>query len=36
MPFFLAKGVRWFNVHVDTFTARDARQYTDLLNRNAP
>ena len=36
MPFFLAKGVRWFNVHVNTFIARGARQYTELLSRNAP
>ena len=36
MPFFLAKGVRWFNVHVNTFIARGARQYNELLSRNAP
>ena len=36
MPFFLAKGVRWFNVHINTFIARGARQYTELLSRNAP
>jgi len=33
MPSFIAKGVRWLNVHVNTFIARGARQYTDLLNR---
>lgn len=36
MPYFLAKGVRWFNVHVNTFIARGARQYTDLLARSMP
>ena len=36
VPCFLAKGVRWFNVHVNTFIARGARQYTELLSRNAP
>ena len=35
MPSFIAKGVRWLNVHVNTFIARGARQYTDLLNRCA-
>jgi 4-hydroxy-2-oxoheptanedioate aldolase len=34
MPSFIAKGVRWLNVHVNTFIARGARQYTDLLNRS--
>ena len=33
MPSFVAKGVRWLNVHVNVFIARGARQYTDLLNR---
>lgn len=36
MPYFLAKGVRWFNVHVNTFIARGARDYTDLLSRSMP
>jgi 4-hydroxy-2-oxoheptanedioate aldolase len=31
MPAFMAKGVRWFNVHVNTFITRGARQYADLL-----
>ena len=31
MPYFLGKGVRWFNVHVNTFITRGARQYTGLL-----
>ena len=31
MPYFLGKGVRWFNVHVNTFITRGARQYTELL-----
>ena len=34
MPSFIAKGVRWLNVHVNTFIARGARQYTDLLSRS--
>ena len=34
MPSFIAKGVRWLNVHVNTFIARGVRQYTDLLNRS--
>jgi 4-hydroxy-2-oxoheptanedioate aldolase len=35
MPYFYTKGVRWFNVHVNTFITRGARQYTDLLERSA-
>ena len=31
MPYFLSKGVRWFNVHVNTFITRGAHQYTELL-----
>ena len=31
MPYFLGKGVRWFNVHVNTFITRGACQYTELL-----
>lgn len=31
MPYFLNKGVRWFNVHVNTFITRGANQYTELL-----
>src|SRR5947208_3361029 len=27
MPYFYNKGVRWFNVHVNTFITRGARQY---------
>ena len=34
MPVFVAKGVRWLNVHANTFMARGARQYVDLLNRS--
>ena len=34
MPYFLGKGVRWFNVHVNTFIMRGARQYTELLARS--
>jgi len=34
IPAFLAKGVRWLNVHANVFIARGARQYVDLLNRN--
>ena len=35
MPSFIAKGVRWLNVHVNTFIARGARQYTELLKRSS-
>ena len=31
---FLGKGVRWFNVHVNTFITRGANQYTELLKRS--
>ena len=31
MPYFLGKGVRWFNVHVNTFITRGAQQYIALL-----
>ena len=31
MPYFLGKGVRWFNVHVNAFITRGARQYVELL-----
>lgn len=34
MPLFIGKGVRWLNVHVNTFIARGARQYTELLARS--
>jgi len=34
MPYFLGKGVRWFNVHVNTFITRGANQYTELLKRS--
>ena len=33
LPSLIAKGVRWLNVHANTFIARGARQYTDLLKR---
>jgi 4-hydroxy-2-oxoheptanedioate aldolase len=35
MPSFISRGVRWLNVHVNTFIARGARQYIDLLRRSA-
>jgi 4-hydroxy-2-oxoheptanedioate aldolase len=35
MPRYLARGVRWFNVHANVFLARGARQYADLLKRSA-
>lgn len=35
MPSFIAQGVRWLNVHVNTFIARGASQYIDLLRRSA-
>jgi 4-hydroxy-2-oxoheptanedioate aldolase len=35
MPSFIAQGVRWLNVHVNTFIARGAGQYIDLLRRSA-
>jgi 4-hydroxy-2-oxoheptanedioate aldolase len=35
MPSFIAQGVRWLNVHVNTFIARGATQYIDLLRRSA-
>jgi len=34
MPVFVGKGVRWLNVHANTFLARGARQYVDLLQRS--
>ena len=34
LPVFVAKGVRWINVHANTFMARGARQYLELLNRS--
>lgn len=34
IPSFVAKGVRWLNVHVNAFIARGARQYTDLLTES--
>ncbi len=33
MPVFIDKGVRWLNVHANTFLARGARQYVDLLKQ---
>lgn len=33
MPAFIAKGVRWLNVHANSFIARGARQYAELLKR---
>jgi hypothetical protein len=35
MPDFLGKGVRWFNVHVNTFITRGANQYTELLKQSS-
>jgi 4-hydroxy-2-oxoheptanedioate aldolase len=35
MPWLLERGVRWLNVRVNTFIARGARQYTDLLKQHA-
>lgn len=36
MPAFVAKGVRWLNVHASAFIARGAKQYAGLLSRCAP
>ena len=36
MPQLISKGVRWLNVRANTFIARGARQYTELLSRHAP
>jgi 2-keto-3-deoxy-L-rhamnonate aldolase RhmA len=33
MPQFIDKGVRWLNVHVNTFISRGAKQYNELLSR---
>jgi 4-hydroxy-2-oxoheptanedioate aldolase len=33
MPRYVAQGVRWLNVHANTFLARGAREYRDLLQR---
>lgn len=35
VPLLISKGVRWLNVHANTFLARGAKQYTDLLDRCA-
>ena len=35
MPYFLGKGVRWLNVHVNVFIERGAKQYSDLLKQHA-
>lgn len=34
LPVITAKGVRWLNVHANTFLARGARQYAELLQRS--
>ena len=34
MPWLIANGVRWLNVHANTFITRGARQFTDLLKRS--
>ena len=34
MPYFLGKGVRWLNVHVNVFIERDTKQYSDLLKQH--
>lgn len=34
MPDFIAKGVRWLNVHAKTFIARGIGQYNDVLARS--
>lgn len=36
LPQLISKGVRWLNVRANTFVARGARQYTELLTRHAP
>jgi 4-hydroxy-2-oxoheptanedioate aldolase len=36
MPRLIAQGVRWLNVRANSFMARGARQYTELLGRHAP
>lgn len=33
MPSFTARGVRWLNVHANTFIARGATQYVELLKQ---
>jgi len=33
IPAFIAKGVRWLNVHANVFLGRGARQYTEILKR---
>lgn len=33
MPDFTARGVRWLNVHANTFIARGAKQYVELLKQ---
>jgi 2-keto-3-deoxy-L-rhamnonate aldolase RhmA len=34
MPLYVGKGVQWLNVHANTFLARGARQYVELLKRS--
>ena len=35
IPYFHGKGVRWFNVHVNTFVTRGVNQYTELLKQHS-
>ncbi len=35
VPYFLGKGVRWLNVHVNVFIDRGAKQYTELLKQHS-
>lgn len=35
IPYFLGKGVRWLNVHVNVFIERGARQYSGLLKQHS-
>jgi 4-hydroxy-2-oxoheptanedioate aldolase len=34
IPYFYGKGVRWFNVHANTFITRGANQYNELLKQH--
>ncbi len=35
IPYFHGKGVRWFNVHANTFITRGANQYAELMKKAA-
>ena len=35
IPYFHGNGVRWFNVHVNTFITRGANQYAELMKRGS-